>query len=61
VESREQIDRLAALVDEWPGNVPVVMHARGKSQKLTRTMAPDQRLRSELERIFGRGNVRHDA
>ncbi|HUA09705.1 MAG TPA: DNA polymerase III subunit alpha [Candidatus Acidoferrales bacterium] len=61
VGSREQIDRLAALVDEWPGSAAVTMHARGKSQRLARTMAADQRLRSELERIFGRGNVRHDA
>jgi DNA polymerase III alpha subunit len=61
VDSRDQIDRLAALVDEWPGQAPVTMHARGKSQRLARTMAADQRMRSELERIFGRGNVRHDA
>ncbi|HTV91888.1 MAG TPA: DNA polymerase III subunit alpha [Verrucomicrobiae bacterium] len=61
VGSRDQIDRLAALVDEWPGQAPVTMHARGKSQRLARTMAADQRVRSELERIFGRGNVRHDA
>jgi DNA polymerase-3 subunit alpha len=58
VQSRDQIDRLAALVDEWPGEVPLVMHARGKSHKLVRTVAPDYRLRSELERIFGAGNVR---
>jgi DNA polymerase-3 subunit alpha len=61
VDSRDQIDRLAALVDEWPGDVPVVMHARGKAQRLARTLASDHRLRGELERIFGRGNVRHDA
>ena len=61
VGSREQIDRLAALVDDWPGAVPVTMHARGRSQRLSRTVAADHRLRSELERIFGRGNVRHDA
>ncbi len=61
VDSREQIDRLAALVDEWPGQAAVTMHARGKSQRLTRTMAADARVRGELERIFGRGNVRHDA
>ena len=61
VDSRDQIDRLAALVDEWPGQAAVTMHARGKSQRLTRTMAADARVRSELERIFGRGNVRHDA
>jgi len=61
VGSRDQIDRLAALVDDWPGAVPVTMHARGRSQRLSRTIAADQGLRSELERIFGRGNVRHDA
>ncbi len=58
VHSRDQIDRLAVLVEEWPGDVPLVMHARGKTQKLSRTVAPDYRLRSELERIFGAGNVR---
>lgn len=61
VDSRDQIDRLAALVDDWPGAIPVTMHARGKSQRLARTVASDHRLRGELERIFGRGNVRHDA
>ncbi len=61
VGSRDQIDRLAALVDDWPGAVPVTMHARGRSQRLSRTVAADQRVRGELERIFGRGNVRHDA
>jgi DNA polymerase-3 subunit alpha len=61
VGSRDQIDRLAALVDDYPGAVPVTMHARGQSQRLARTIAADHRLRSELERIFGRGNVRHDA
>lgn len=61
VGSRDQIDRLATLVDEWPGHAPVVMHARGRSHRLSRTIASDHRLRSELERIFGQGNVRHDA
>ena len=58
VSSRDQIDRLASLLDEWPGEIPVVMHARGQTQRLTRTVAADHRLRGELERIFGRGNVR---
>jgi DNA polymerase III subunit alpha len=61
VGSRDQIDRLAALVDAWPGHAPVFMHARGRSQRLSRTIASDHQLRNELERIFGRGNVRHDA
>jgi len=58
VSSRDQIDRLASLLDEWPGEIPLVMHASGRTQRLGRTVAADHRLRSELERIFGRGNVR---
>ncbi|MDQ2864670.1 MAG: DNA polymerase III subunit alpha [Candidatus Eremiobacteraeota bacterium] len=58
VLSREQIDRLAAVLDEWPGNVPIVMHSRGRAQRLARTVSPNPALRSELERIFGRENIR---
>jgi DNA polymerase-3 subunit alpha len=58
VERREQIDRLAALVDEWPGAVPVVMHARGRSQTVGRGISGDERVRAELERIFGPAGVR---
>ena len=58
VSSRDQIDRLAHLLDEWPGEIPLVMHASGRAQRLGRTVAADHRLRGELERIFGRGNVR---
>jgi DNA polymerase-3 subunit alpha len=61
VSSREQIDRLAALVDEWPGEASVVLHARGRTQPLSRTMAGDPRVRSELERIFGAQSVREGA
>ncbi len=61
VASRDQIDRLAALVDEWPGEAVIVLHARGRSQHLARTVASDPRLRGELERIFGHGNVRDGA
>ncbi|HTU83399.1 MAG TPA: DNA polymerase III subunit alpha [Candidatus Acidoferrales bacterium] len=58
---REQIDRLAALVDEWPGRVPVVMHAGGRQKRLARAISDDVRVRAELERIFGTGNVREGA
>lgn len=58
VSQRDQIDRLAALVDEWPGDVPVLLHARGKVHRLPRTIAGDVRVRPELERIFGGGRVR---
>lgn len=58
VSAREQIDRLAALIDEWPGEVPVVMHARGRRQRAGKCIAADRRVRGELERIFGAGSVR---
>jgi hypothetical protein len=54
---RGQIDRLAALIDEWPGDVPVVLHARGRSQRASRTISGDTRIRRELEGIFGTGAV----
>jgi hypothetical protein len=54
---RRQIDRLAALIDEWPGDVPVILHARGRSQRASRTISGDMRVRRELERIFGGGEV----
>jgi DNA polymerase-3 subunit alpha len=61
VTSRDQIDRLAALISEWPGEVPVMMHANGRSQRVARTLAGDLRMRVELERIFGAAGVREGA
>jgi DNA polymerase-3 subunit alpha len=61
VAGREQIDRLAALIDEWPGEIPIVLHARGRAQRLARTVANDNRVRPELERIFGSVAVREGA
>ncbi|MGB8907200.1 MAG: DNA polymerase III subunit alpha [Candidatus Cybelea sp.] len=58
VTHREQIDRLARLIDEWPGEVPVVMHVRGRSQRVGRAIASDARVRHELECIFDRNGVR---
>ncbi|MEO6836574.1 MAG: OB-fold nucleic acid binding domain-containing protein, partial [Candidatus Tumulicola sp.] len=57
VLEREQIDRLAALIGEWPGDVPVFMRVRGRSQRVGRTIAADVRVRAELERIFGPAGV----
>ncbi|HEV3091339.1 MAG TPA: DNA polymerase III subunit alpha [Candidatus Cybelea sp.] len=58
VTDREQIDRLARLIDELPGEVPVVMHVRGRSQRVARAIAGDARVRGELERIFAPAGVR---
>lgn len=58
VTHRDQIDRLARLIDEWPGEIPVVMHVQGRSQRVARAIASDVRVRSELERIFAPQGVR---
>ncbi|MBV8721737.1 MAG: DNA polymerase III subunit alpha, partial [Candidatus Eremiobacteraeota bacterium] len=61
VSGRQQIDRLAALIAEWPGDVPVVMHHNGRAQRVAKTLAGDARIRLELERIFGAAGVREGA
>jgi DNA polymerase-3 subunit alpha len=57
VNSRDQIDRLAAVLDEWPGTIPVMARIGNRVQRLARGLASDYRLKFELERIFGSGNV----
>ncbi|MGZ3498035.1 MAG: DNA polymerase III subunit alpha [Vulcanimicrobiaceae bacterium] len=61
VARREQVDLLASILDEWPGTVPIVVHAGARSQRLPRGIAGDYRAKVELERIFGLGNVREGA
>jgi DNA polymerase-3 subunit alpha len=56
ITRREHVDRLASLLDEWPGDVAVVMHAGAKAQRMSRDLSPDPRVRYELSRIFGDGN-----
>jgi DNA polymerase-3 subunit alpha len=61
VTHREQIDRLAALIEQCPGEVPVTMFVQGRSQRVARSIAAGQRVRDELARIFGRSGVREVA
>ncbi|MDQ6933630.1 MAG: OB-fold nucleic acid binding domain-containing protein, partial [Candidatus Eremiobacteraeota bacterium] len=56
--SREQIDRLAHLLDEWPGTVPIALHIGNSSQRMPRDIAGSMFIRSELQKIFGSDNVR---
>ena len=58
---RQQIDRLAHLADEWPGTVPVVIHAGAASQRMARSVSSSHLVKRELERIFGAANVRESA
>jgi len=60
-ETREQVDRLANLLDEWPGSVPIVLHAGSAERRMARNLSSSHLVKSELERIFGRGNVREAA
>jgi DNA polymerase-3 subunit alpha len=57
VSSREQVDRLAAILDEWPGTVPVMARIGNRTQRLARGIAADTRVRGELARVFGPDNV----
>jgi DNA polymerase-3 subunit alpha len=57
VARREQVDRLAALIDEWPGGVTVIMHAGAKSQAMQRKVSDDPRIYAELLRITGPDNA----
>ena len=57
VSTRDQIDRLAAVLDEWPGTIPVMARIGNRVQRLARGIGGDYRLKFELERIFGPSNV----
>ncbi len=61
VAKRDQVDRLAALLDEWPGDVPVVMHAGAKWQQMARSISSDPRVKGELSRIVGDDNITEGA
>jgi DNA polymerase-3 subunit alpha len=58
VASREHIDRLAQLLDESPGTIPLVLHIGDQAQRSSRGIANAPYVRSELERIVGTPNVR---
>jgi DNA polymerase-3 subunit alpha len=57
VSNRDQVDRLAAILDEWPGTVPIMARIGNRTQRLPRGIAADTRIRSELARVFGYENV----
>ncbi len=55
-------DRPARAFDRRvAGEVPVVMHVQGRSQRVARAIAGDARVRRELERIFAPQGVREGA
>ncbi|MBC5815934.1 MAG: DNA polymerase III subunit alpha [Candidatus Eremiobacteraeota bacterium] len=60
-EKRDQIDRLAHLMEEWPGTVPVVLHVGEAAQRMVRDVSSSHHVKSQLERIFGREHVREAA
>jgi len=57
VGRREQIDALAALCEEFPGPVPLVLHVGAESRTMQRGVTASASVRQELERIFGTVNV----
>ncbi|MGH7684595.1 MAG: OB-fold nucleic acid binding domain-containing protein, partial [Vulcanimicrobiaceae bacterium] len=57
VGRREQIDALAALCEEFPGPIPLVLHVGAESRTMQRGITGSTSVRKELERIFGSVNV----
>ena len=56
VTLREHIDQLAALISEWTGTTPLVLHINGST--VERRVASDRRVRERLVAIVGEPNVR---
>ena len=59
ITTREDIDRLALLISEWPGTTPLVLHINGSV--VQRGVASDRRVRERLIAIVGEANVREGA
>ena len=55
---RDQIDALAALCEEFPGPVPLVLHVGPESRLMQRGITASMAVRKQLDRIFGSVNVR---
>jgi DNA polymerase III subunit alpha len=58
VSTREHVDRIAELLDESPGRVPLVFHISGQAKLASRGVANAPYVRAALERIVGTTNVR---
>lgn len=54
---RKQIDALARLLCESPGEVPIVVHVDERSQRMPARISNSVYVKSELEAIFGRDAV----
>ncbi|TAM61453.1 DNA polymerase III subunit alpha [bacterium] len=61
VATKAQIDRLRALVSEWPGEVPLVLHHGSHVKRLPAGISGAPQVRTELERIFGSEGMREGA
>ncbi|MHB8463186.1 MAG: DNA polymerase III subunit alpha, partial [Vulcanimicrobiaceae bacterium] len=57
VRSTMQIDRLAAVLDEWPGEIPVIMHVGPRSEQLERKVSSDTHVELILAGVVGSDNV----
>ena len=55
---RDQIDALAALCEEFPGPVPLVLHVGAESRVMQRGITASLSVRKELDRIFCSVNVK---
>jgi DNA polymerase-3 subunit alpha len=56
VSRTEHIDQLAALLSDWPGGVPLVLHLNGETLRKNVSLAPQ--VHARLVAIVGEANVR---
>ncbi|TAM91954.1 DNA polymerase III subunit alpha [bacterium] len=61
VATKAQIDRLRALVSEWPGEVPLVLHHGAHVKRLPAGISGAPQVRGALEQIFGAEAMREGA
>ena len=53
----KEIDALARLLEESPGNVPVILHVGEESERMPRGISNSVYVKNELESIFGGSRV----
>ena len=57
VRDRKQVDALARLLNESPGEVPIVLHVNERSQRMPAGISNSVYVKSELEAVFGKAAV----
>jgi hypothetical protein len=58
ITSEVQLDMLRLLIEKYPGDVPVMLHADGRMRRLKPRLALSGRLNETLIALFGAENIK---